>query len=1111
MKTFFSKAIVARSGVRALPGNCPHLSYKLGFAMAGIFLVCAASSLSAEIPEPPTVFYGQIVNRTSGQAYVLTNGTLTWKIVPLSGGVPFVLNGQVKPVPGGLSYRLSLRHHALAPDATVPSGTVPLTAQGAEYQHLEISVDGFPARILGDTGDPLLLAQATRAAAYRLDLEVFNPLPDSDGDGLPDWWEDRFGQDKYFAGDALLDRDGDGASNLCEFKEGTDPNVANTSPSLTTERFTALEGGIVGVRLQTVDSDSRPSDLRYTLLEGPAGGILALRNGIPGSDGELEQDRPLGVSDGFTQADVDAGRLVFRHEGAVAGLGNLRLMVADENPEHAAATGTVAIAVCRPAVSDPLKLAVWLDANRAAALGSTNWLDSSGNHFDAQPPASAPVIFEADSPGGNRSLRVDGGYWGLSVPDEAAAFPAGDRTIFAVFKADGSGRQQVFAGTRFELGVSPADDPVHPGQFRYATESAALYSPRPVQGQWLLAAVWEQNAQSHLELNGLWSAGPNAHAEAVVLGNKAAVGGKALGQFNPATLSWDLQPVELLSGQIGEVLVFRRALSAAERQRVTYHLLSKWFGSVLWDASAEARSVTIIVPTSGLRAAEYTNYMATHSRDRRNILLGGGGSDELRGGMEPDILVGGPGNDVLEGGGGPDVFVVNVGDGNDTLLDFNPAEGDTLDLSELLSGSSRNLADYVQLSAVGTNSWLRVNTSGSGSGFTNVEITLRNCVLRQADLESLWANGNLVARGIRVEGPAWINVAATRPAASEEGPTAGQFTIWRSGSAESSLTINLSVGGSAMNGADYFFIAPTATFAAGQSSLNIIVQPYADSLVEVPEVVELAVLPGNGYNVGTTSRAAVTIADLPERISVEAIEPLASRSGTPGYFLVSRGGVVERSTVVWLQLGGTAVNGVDYQSVSTVLMLNVGQASALIPIIPVSRPSANGTRLVELRIVADPNSSYLLGNSSSAHVWLVDEILTLGIWRARSFPGDTTDLLFMAGQDPDQDGFVNLVEYSLGLNPTQADGPEARALLPRARMRDGHLAVEFQKRVAARDIEYLVEVSSDLVNWQSGGSYLEEITLPEYSAQPEMICYQDRTPSTAAAHRYIRVRVRFVP
>lgn len=52
---------------------------------------------------------------------------------------------------------------------------------------------------------------------------VQTPVPDGDGDGLPDAWETAHGLDPANGGDAVQDRDGDSQSNLEEYAAGTDP------------------------------------------------------------------------------------------------------------------------------------------------------------------------------------------------------------------------------------------------------------------------------------------------------------------------------------------------------------------------------------------------------------------------------------------------------------------------------------------------------------------------------------------------------------------------------------------------------------------------------------------------------------------------------------------------------------------------------------------------------------------------------------------------------------------------------------------------------------------------------------------------------------------------
>ncbi|CAN7210670.1 Ig-like domain-containing protein [Pseudomonas sp. LjRoot71] len=102
----------------------------------------------------------------------------------------------------------------------------------------------------------------------------------------------------------------------------------------------------------------------------------------------------------------------------------------------------------------------------------------------------------------------------------------------------------------------------------------------------------------------------------------------------------------------------------------------------------------------------------------RDRLEGGAGNDTLNGGAGNDILIGGEGDDILSGGTGADTFVWKAGDLNsanrkDVIMDFNVAQGDRIDLSDLLQGeSAENIEQFLQLVTVNGTSTLLVSSTG---------------------------------------------------------------------------------------------------------------------------------------------------------------------------------------------------------------------------------------------------------------------------------------------------------------------------------------------------------------------------------------------------------------
>lgn len=544
-------------------------------------------------------------------------------------------------------------------------------------------------------------------------------------------------------------------------------------------------------------------------------------------------------------------------------------------------------------------------------------------------------------------------------------------------------------------------------------------------------------------------------------------------------------------------------LSFYEQQMLLNYFLSRDHSYIIWDGSRASAPQEIRVPSSGLSQAQYTQYIATYGHDRSYVLMAGAGGDHLVGGMEGDIIIGGRGVDSMRGNGGSDLFVIADSNGdNDTIEDFNVNEHDAIDISRVLLGSSIWLTNYVQITKSGTNSYLNINFNGDGANYTNMIVTLQGVQFTQDDLRSLVENGNIITGGKAL--PPRFSIVASVPAASQNGPVPGQFTITRSvASSSMPLTANLQITGSAVNGNDYQYIPTQVNFSAGQSSVTILVNPYPTTSV-LTQFVQVTIISGAGYEVGSPAQAQISIAPLLPQITIQAIEPLASRiDQTAGLFLVSRGGIVNNSVLVRLTIGGTAPAS-HYNSISPFLNLTPNQTTALISVTP--KPTAvlsNGLESVQISIKPDP--SYSVMSPSTDRVLLIDQIMTLGLWQQRYFATNNDPADAFALEDPTSTGIRNLFRYAFGLSPLAPQNSGTR--LPYYQILNDHLAVSYKQPPAISDLSYVVEVSEDLINWRSTTNDLEQYFPAASSNDFETMFFRSKEAVSQTEKQFMRVRV----
>jgi hypothetical protein len=218
-----------------------------------------------------------------------------------------------------------------------------------------------------------------------------------------------------------------------------------------------------------------------------------------------------------------------------------------------------------------------------------------------------------------------------------------------------------------------------------------------------------------------------------------------------------------------------------------------------------------------------------------------------------------------------------------------------------------------------------------------------------------------------------ISLHATDAVASEAGLDPSVFTVIRSGSTASALTVNYTISGTATPGSDYAALSGSVTLPPGAAAAKIAVSPVDDLFVEGNETIALALANSSAYTIGTPNDATVTLADNDtggQIISLIATDPVSSEAGLdPAVFTVARSGPTASALTVNYAISGTAAAGSDYVSLSGNVTIPAGASAAEIIVTPTDDLLAEGDETVSLTLAA---GSYTIATPSSATVTLQD-------------------------------------------------------------------------------------------------------------------------------------------
>jgi len=177
--------------------------------------------------------------------------------------------------------------------------------------------------------------------------------------------------------------------------------------------------------------------------------------------------------------------------------------------------------------------------------------------------------------------------------------------------------------------------------------------------------------------------------------------------------------------------------------------------------------------------------------------------------------------------------------------------------------------------------------------------------------------------------------------------------------------------------------------------------------------------------------------------------------------------------------------------------LTAGQTNATLAIVPLPDTLAEGTETVVFSLAASAN--YLTGTPSNATVTIAD--MPVDAWRVAQFGADANNPA-IAGDlaDIDGDGLVNLLEYTLHLDP---NAPDAGGV-PQPGTSGGFLTLTYQRCKPPTDVTYIIEAADTPAGpWTPVTN--EEVLTDDGTWQTVKAI--DDLPVSGTAKRFIRLRV----
>jgi len=206
--------------------------------------------------------------------------------------------------------------------------------------------------------------------------------------------------------------------------------------------------------------------------------------------------------------------------------------------------------------------------------------------------------------------------------------------------------------------------------------------------------------------------------------------------------------------------------------------------------------------------------------------------------------------------------------------------------------------------------------------------------------------------------------------------------------------------------------------------------------------------------------------------------------------LIRRGGLLSPEVLVQFTLSGTAKSGTDYNTVTPYVTFGAGQTAKVVEFVPKANVTFGGAEAKTIRMTVKADAAFA-SMVPSADLTLAPERLSYDQWLAARSANASDD---------------ELLRYGFSQGSLPSDG-SMFARMPKATVENGYLTLRFRKKPGVSDINYQVQYSCNLTNWQTGPDVVEDITSQVAPNDPGAAVFRSKKPMSAEKVASMRVNL----